>query len=199
MVFDMCAAPGSKTSQMLEQIMHDYNISNTNPKEFIKGAVVCNDMDYKRAYMLTHQVKRLNTSCMLIANHIGQFYPTLYRNDCDAKVYDKKFYYDKVLADVPCSGDGAIRKLPLRWKIWKCNDGLSLHCVQVALLIRAIQMTKIGGSVVYSTCSLSPIENEAVITEVMRNVNKYCKGALELLDVHEKMKGFKGRRGLYKW
>jgi len=66
------------------------------------------------------------------------------------------------LVDVPCSGDGAIRKLPQKWKKWDTHAGMSLHNLQITLLIRAINMTKVGGTIVYSTCSLNPIENEAV-------------------------------------
>jgi hypothetical protein len=81
--------------------------------------------------------------------------------------WQEKYYFDKVLAgnfglakkkDVPCSGDGAMRKLPQRWKFWRSGDGLNLHELQVTFLKKAIQMTKVGGKIVYSTCSLNPIE-----------------------------------------
>ena len=52
---------------------------------------------------------------------------------------------------------------------------------------------------VYSTCSLNPIENEAVITEVLRQISVVSPGALEIVDMHDKLPGFKGRKGLYKW
>jgi 16S rRNA C967 or C1407 C5-methylase (RsmB/RsmF family) len=161
-IMDMCAAPGSKTSQLLELIHHDFNKSRnadslvtdtTNSNVFIKGGVVCNDIDSKRAWMLTHQVKRINTSAMLVTNHPGQLFPSLTRDDLPSDCKDKKFYFDKVLVDAPCSGDGAIRKLPIRWKIWNSNDGMGLHNVQISLLVRGLQITKIGGIVVYSTCS----------------------------------------------
>ena len=77
------------------------------------------------------------------------------------------------MVDVPCSGDGAIRKLPNRWKIWNCKDGQELHPIQLELLQRAIELTKVGGVIVYSTCSLNPIENEAVITEALYRAKKY--------------------------
>lgn len=151
---DMCAAPGSKTAQMLEII----DASNAGKSATqVNGGVVANDLSSKRAWMLTHQIKRINTACMAVINHEGQFIPTL--SDVAAtEAYDKKYYFDKVLVDVPCSGDGAIRKIPQRWKRWGTTDGIDLHPVQLSLLQRAVQLTKVGGLIVYSTCSLNPIE-----------------------------------------
>ena len=210
-IFDMCAAPGSKTSQILEMVNHDHAKNadkeldeRSNSVAFMKGAVVCNDVDAKRAFLLTHQVKRINTSNMMVTNHAGQLFPALYnytpKEDNPEHQTKTRVYFDKVQVDVPCSGDGAIRKLPQKWKKWDTHAGMSLHNLQITLLIRAINMTKVGGTIVYSTCSLNPIENEAVLTEVMRKSENLCEsGTLELIDVHEKLQGFKGRRGLHAW
>lgn len=69
-VFDMCAAPGSKTSQALELIMNSHvktnGQSNTTPAP---GFVLANDADHKRAYLLTHQMNRFNTANVVVANH----------------------------------------------------------------------------------------------------------------------------------
>ena len=119
--------------------------------------MVANDASGKRAWMLVHQIKRINTAGMLVINHEGQSIPTI-NDQQSAEEYDKKVYFDKVLVDVPCSGDGAIRKIHSRWKYWSAKDGLDLHHVQLQLLQRAVQLTKLGGLVVYSTCSLNPIE-----------------------------------------
>ena len=199
LVLDMCAAPGSKTSQLLELMTLGKEFSDILTCE---GGVVANDMDERRAYMLTHQIKRINTPGMAVINHEGQFIPTLVDTKPQANSeskFDRKLYYDKILVDVPCSGDGAIRKLPVRWKGWNTRDGTNLHNVQIQLLIRAFQLCKVGGTVVYSTCSLNPIENEAVVTEVLRRAENFSPGSIEVLDTHGKLPGFKGRRGLSKW
>lgn len=189
LVLDMCAAPGSKTGEIME-LLH---LKSLGSGQKPKGGVVANDMDVKRAYMLTHQVKRINTGGIAVINHEGQNIPSVFDSE------GNEIYYDKVLVDVPCSGDGAIRKLPNRWRKWSTLDGLSLHPVQIDLFKRAIELTKPGGKVVYSTCSLNPIENEAVIAEVMRLANEICPGGLVIEDAHSKINDFKGRRGMYSW
>ena len=196
MVLDMCAAPGSKTSQMLELVR-----TNAIDKSAVhmRGGVVANDADHKRAYMLTHQLQRIDTTGMLVINHEGQHIPTLRREPTGKPDEDLKFYFDKVLVDVPCTGDGAIRKLPLKWRGWSCRDGFSLHGVQIQLLERSVQLVKVGGLVVYSTCSLSPIENEAVVSEVLARANAESPGSLELIDIHTKFPGLIGRRGIFSW
>jgi len=69
-VFDMCAAPGSKTAQVLELIMSDhFNAKKRCNLEPCKGFVVANDADHKRAYLLTHQINRFNTANIMITNH----------------------------------------------------------------------------------------------------------------------------------
>lgn len=64
-------------------------------------------------------------------------------------------------------GDGTLRKHPDIWRSWTITGGMSLHGKQVAILKRGLQLLKVGGRLVYSTCSLNPIENEAVIASVV--------------------------------
>lgn len=184
-ILDMCAAPGSKTSQLLEMLYG-------NEKSLKKGCVIANDADYSRAQMLIHQINRSGTAGMAVINHPGQFLPELYT----AKVnhIKQKFHFDKILCDVPCSGDGATRKLPIKWAKWHTSDGISLHPLQLAILMKSINQLKRGGLIVYSTCSLNPIENEAVLAGLLRKVGK----GLDLLDIHE-VYGVKGRRGMAHW
>ena len=75
--------------------------------------------------------------------------------------------FDGVLVDVPCTGSGTTRKNPDVWGKWRPSSGRSLHSLQYDLLSRAIAVTRPGGRVVYSTCSLDPIENEAVVSRVV--------------------------------
>lgn len=184
-VLDMCAAPGSKTSQLLEMIYGE-------EKHLAKGCVIANDADYSRAQMLIHQINRSGTAGMAVINHPGQFLPELYTDKINH--IKQKFQFDKVLCDVPCSGDGATRKLPIKWAKWHTSDGVSLHPLQLSILMKSINLLKRGGLIVYSTCSLNPIENEAVLAGLMSKVSK----GLELIDIHG-MYQIKGRRGLLSW
>jgi len=78
-VLDMCAAPGSKTAQVLELIMNDHmNQNKKSNSELPKGFVIANDADHKRAYLLTHQINRFNTSNIAVTNHNAQEYPSLF-------------------------------------------------------------------------------------------------------------------------
>ena len=71
--------------------------------------------------------------------------------------------FDRVLADVPCSGDGTLRKSPDLWRSWALSSAVQLHPVQIGCLVRGLSLLKVGGRLVYSTCSMNPLENEAVV------------------------------------
>lgn len=71
-----------------------------------------------------------------------------------------RFDFDRVLCDVPCSGDGTLRKAPGIWHQWVAARGNQLHKLQLQLAAKAVRLLRVGGRLVYSTCSLNPIENE---------------------------------------
>ena len=99
MVMDMCAAPGSKTSQLLEIVNLPSKEHDLEPT----GCVVANDSDSKRAYMLVHQIKRINSPAVFITSCDAQFFP-LIRDEA----HPTEGIFDRVLADVPCTGDGKL-------------------------------------------------------------------------------------------
>lgn len=92
----MCAAPGSKTTQLIEAL-HG-NEDETIPS----GFVVANDVDNNRCYMLVHQTKRLNSPNFVVINHDSSILPQCILSN------GKQMKYDRVLCDVPCSGDGTL-------------------------------------------------------------------------------------------
>jgi 16S rRNA C967 or C1407 C5-methylase (RsmB/RsmF family) len=145
---DMCAAPGSKTSQLLEIV----NRSLAYP-ESQQGTVVANDADTDRAYMLVHQCKRINSPLLVVSTHKGQQFPTITETEGVAKAVP---FFDRVLCDVPCSGDGTLRKNPAIWDKWSTSGGVTLHPLQLMIAQRGLQLLNEGGLMVYSTCSMSP-------------------------------------------
>ena len=67
--------------------------------------------------------------------------------------------FDRVLCDVPCTGDGTMRKNPLIWKRWNASPANMLHSLQLQIACKGVRLLKVGGRLVYSTCSLNPDPN----------------------------------------
>lgn len=186
-VVDLCAAPGSKTSQLIE-CLHQQQPGDEAQGEL--GFVLANEIERDRAYMLVHHVKRLQSPCLIVCSHDATLLPNL----PDATSCDGRLHFDRVLADVPCSGDGTLRKNPAIWRTWTPAQGIGLHPLQVRILERAIKLVDPvkGGRVVYSTCSLNPVENEAVVLAVLQG-----KRNLKLVDA--KIDGLRTRPGMRTW
>ncbi|KAM0328231.1 hypothetical protein ACHAQA_005640 [Verticillium albo-atrum] len=162
------------------------------------GLLIANDADYKRCHMLVHQLKRLSSPNMIVTNHDATMYPSI-KLPSDPETPDKPKYmkFDRILADVPCSGDGTMRKNMNLWNDWNPNSALGLHTTQIRILVRALTMLKPGGRVVYSTCSMNPVENEAVVGAAIER----CGGPdkVEIVDCSNELVGLKRRPGLKDW
>ncbi|BET02637.1 NOL1/NOP2/sun family [Nesidiocoris tenuis] len=184
-VIDLCAAPGSKTAQLIETLHGDEAIA--------PGFVVANDLDNSRCYMLVHQAKRLSSPNCIITNHDASSMPNFMVPDKDGAL--KVLKYDRVLCDVPCTGDGTLRKNADIWVKWTPGHANNLYGIQNRILKRGLELLEVGGRLVYSTCSLNPVENEAVIFRMLFN----AKGAVELINVSDQLKGLKYRPGMTKW
>lgn len=112
-VLDMCASPGSKTKQILEQTKHPNSI------------IIANDVNIKRCYTLVTNINRLANSNLIVTNHQAQFFPKI--NVLNEKGFLELKKFDKILCDVPCTGDGTLRKNKLIWKTWNFKQPLQLH------------------------------------------------------------------------
>ncbi len=102
----MCAAPGSKTGFLLEMIGNPTQDGTQEPT----GFVVANDSDHKRAYMMVNQLKRINSPALFVSAEDAQRWPLL-MNKKLASLEEQAIegLFDRVLCDVPCSGDGTVR------------------------------------------------------------------------------------------
>ncbi|KAJ0389655.1 hypothetical protein ATCC90586_012156 [Pythium insidiosum] len=152
--------------------------------------VMANDVDLKRAYMLVHQSKRIRSPALVVTCHEAQNIPFL-----GGESEKKNGFFDRVLCDAPCSGDGTLRKNPIIWKQWDAKNGVALHPLQVEIAKRGVSLLKVGGYMCYSTCTFNPLENEAVVAELLR----WSEGALELVDVTNVLSLLKRRPGMSSW
>ncbi|KAK6205015.1 S-adenosyl-L-methionine-dependent methyltransferase [Scheffersomyces amazonensis] len=183
-VLDMCAAPGSKTAQLVEALHAD------DDKQLPTGFVIANDSDYKRSHMLVHQVKRLNSPNFMVVNHDATLFPRIKLNNAS-----EFLKYDRILCDVPCSGDGTMRKNVNVWKDFTVGNALGLHPLQINILNRGLQLLKKGGRLVYSTCSMSPVENEAVVAAALRKWGEQIK----VVNCDNELEGLVRRNGISNW
>jgi len=144
-IWDSCAAPGSKTTQ-LSAMMDD------------RGVVVGNDNNLGRLSSLRHNAERLGVTNLVVTKQDGRNF-SLKPFDFDE--------FDRAIVDAPCSCEGTIRKNPTTLEEWTLEHVHSVAAVQKGILSRAVQATKPGGTVVYSTCTFAPEENEAVVDHVL--------------------------------
>ncbi|CAP93946.1 Pc16g12760 [Penicillium rubens Wisconsin 54-1255] len=221
-VLDMCAAPGSKSAQLMEllhageedaiaQVTEQIKSGTAGPEPLgpeglnddgrSTGLLIANDSDYKRAHMLIHQMKRLSSPNLIVTNHDATMFPSIKLPPLPtadgSKPKNRYLKFDRILADVPCSGDGTTRKNVGVWKDWTPGNALGLYSTQSRILVRALQMLKVGGRVVYSTCSLNPVENEAVVASAIER----CGGAanVKIVDCSQELPGLKRASGLHNW
>jgi len=107
---------------------------------------------------------------MLAINMDARYFPGMRRSHIIKQKAGYKQKYDKVLCDAPCSGDGTTRKSKPVWNTWSMGHAMSLHRLQRRILRRGLELLRPGGIIVYSTCSLNPLEDEAVVASVIENV-----------------------------
>jgi NOL1/NOP2/sun family putative RNA methylase len=158
LVLDMCASPGSKTTQMAQYMEN-------------KGLLIANDFTTHRMKPLGLNIQRMGITNTILTKMYGQWF---------AK---KNMQFDKILVDAPCSGTGTIRKSLKTITIWNPTMIERLAVTQKSLVEIAFSALKQGGTMVYSTCSTEPLENEGVVSHLLEN-HKDAK----LEDIHLKIK-----------
>jgi NOL1/NOP2/sun family putative RNA methylase len=167
---DLCASPGSKTTQASAMMEN-------------QGTIIANDNDLGRIRILASNLERCGVSNAIITKMDGAFL-------CQKLLKKSKLKFDKILVDAPCSGEGTLRKSPKTLLMWNEKFIKNLAGIQKKLAAEAIKILKIGGQLVYSTCTHSPEENEFIINFLIENFDVQ----IEEIDLPLKL-----REGICEW
>jgi tRNA (cytosine49-C5)-methyltransferase len=153
LILDMCAAPGSKSSQIAQYMNNE-------------GILVSNDFQGIRLAPLGINMQRCGIRNVVVSLMQGQWF--------------KGLKFDRILVDAPCSGTGTVRKSLKTLRIWNPVMVKRLCGTQKSLIATAFNNLKVGGTMVYSTCSLEPEEDEGVVDFLL---NKYDNAKIEEIEL----------------
>ena len=144
-VCDLCAAPGGKTTQIAGRMMG-------------RGFLLCNEINPKRAKILSRNIERMAVSNALVTN---EHPATLAQRFAG--------FFDRVLVDAPCSGEGMFRKEEAAVTDWSQETVEMCARRQAEILSSAAALIRPGGHLVYSTCTFSPEEDEQAVARFLEN------------------------------
>src|SRR3989338_4451154 len=174
-ILDMCAAPGSKTTQIAAMM------GSPSPRGGgVRGGgegggvIVANEVQEKRMWTLSTACQRSGVTNVVLTKKVGQWF---------GKQMTQQF--DRVLCDAPCTAQGTVRKDSDALNFCGPENIAKMARLQSELLEAAIHATKVGGTIVYSTCTLTPEENEGVVLNML---NKFVD-QLEVVDPREQLEG----------
>ena len=142
-VCDLCAAPGGKTTQIAGRMMGE-------------GFLLCNEINPKRARILGQNIERMGVANALVTNEHPQRLAEKYAG-----------FFDRVLIDAPCSGEGMFRKEESAVTDWSQETVEMCARRQAEILHSGAKLLKSGGWLVYSTCTFAPEENELAIEKFL--------------------------------
>ncbi len=143
-VLDLCAAPGGKTTQIASYMKNE-------------GLLVCNEIHPARAKILSENVERMGIRNAVVTNETPQRLAELFGE-----------YFDCILVDAPCSGEGMFRKNPAAAEEWSLENVRLCAKRQDEILDCADAMLRAGGRLVYSTCTFAPAENEGSVARFLK-------------------------------
>ena len=144
-VCDLCAAPGGKTTQIAGKMAG-------------QGFLLCNEINPKRAKILSRNIERLGVANALVTNEHPQTLADRYTG-----------YFDRVLIDAPCSGEGMFRKEEAAVTDWSPETVQMCARRQAEILHSGAALVRPGGRLVYSTCTFAPEENEQAVAQFLQD------------------------------
>jgi len=168
-VLDLCAAPGGKATELAAKLHGT-------------GLLIANDISSKRAKALLKNIELFGVENSFIVTEYPQKLQEYFTG-----------FFDKILIDAPCSGEGMFRKEPSMVKAWEQNGPEFYAKLQEEILQQALPMLKPGGYLLYSTCTFSPLEDEGTVEKIlamdenmelvpMKGYEGFAPGQPELVD-----------------
>lgn len=148
-VLDLCAAPGGKSIQIAARLGQN-------------GLLVSNDVKPTRIKALVKNVENLGLTNVVVLNNKPKEIAESYGA-----------YFDKILVDAPCSGEGMFRKDPTTAKKWTSNHPEKYVNLQRSIMTEVDELLKVGGEIVYSTCTFEIEENEEIIDWFLKKHKNY--------------------------
>jgi NOL1/NOP2/sun family putative RNA methylase len=170
MVLDLCASPGSKTTQAAAMMGND-------------GTIIANEISMGRIGILNSNLERCGVMNAIVTRKEGVAL-------CERFLKKSKIRFDKILVDAPCSGEGTLRKSPKTFQMWNVNMIKKIAGMQRRLAGAAMKILKVGGEMIYSTCTLAPEEDEMIVDYLIKNFDV----EIEKLDLPLKF-----REGVTEW
>lgn len=142
-VLDLCAAPGGKATELASRLHGT-------------GLLIANDISSKRAKALLKNIELFGVENSFIVTEYPKKLAEFFTG-----------FFDKILIDAPCSGEGMFRKDPSMVKAWEQNGPSFYAELQEDILRQALPMLKPGGMLLYSTCTFSPLEDEGTVAKIL--------------------------------
>ena len=154
-VCDLCAAPGGKTTQIAGRMAGE-------------GFLLCNEINPKRAKILSSNIERLGVPNALVTNEHPKNLAEKYEG-----------FFDRVLIDAPCSGEGMFRKEEAAVTDWSQETVEMCARRQAEILHSGAKLVKPGGRLVYSTCTFAPEENEMAIASFLEDHPEFVSETMD--------------------
>ncbi len=148
-ILDLCAAPGGKSTQIGAKMQG-------------KGIFICNEIHPARAKILSENIERMGICNAIVTNETPERLSEVF-----------EAYFDKILVDAPCSGEGMFRKNETALTEWSSENVRQCAARQDDILACAARMLKPGGRLVYSTCTFAPEENEGSISRFLEHFPEF--------------------------
>jgi NOL1/NOP2/sun family putative RNA methylase len=168
-LLDLCASPGSKTTQAGALMKN-------------QGLIIANDLSISRISILSANLEKCEVTNTIITMHDGL--------ELCKKLMKMNFLFDKILVDAPCSGEGNIRASPRTYLEWSEGMLERFGKKQKKLASSALELLKVNGEMIYSTCTHAPEENEEVVQYLLDNYD------IEIMDINLPIKS---REGILEW